>query len=94
MRWLLTFLAGAVLGAGTLFLYLHQIGRAGVAPAPVLATTVTPALPPDPGLPTAPMVSTDLSEANLPLRPGASELAVPPLAALKWIAFVLSLLPL
>lgn len=83
MRWLLTFLAGAVLGAGSLFLYLHQIGRTGPAPEATVATvaTVTPAIPPDPGLPTQPMVSTDLSEANLPLRPGASELAVPPIAA-------------
>jgi murein DD-endopeptidase MepM/ murein hydrolase activator NlpD len=78
MKWLLTFLAGAALGALSLFLYLRQIGHAPgqpavlVAPAAVTAPGTPAAQPAQTGqavLPGAPVVPTDLSEADLPLRP-------------------------
>ena len=92
MKWLFTFLAGALLGAGSLFVYLKQIGHqdpqqvAVIVPAPAGATA--PAAPAGtviaPGsLPPAPVVPTDLSEADLPLRPvqTASEAAMSASAA-------------
>jgi murein DD-endopeptidase MepM/ murein hydrolase activator NlpD len=92
MKWLLTFLAGALLGAGSLFVYLKQIGHvdpqqvAVIVPAPASASA--PAAPAGavitPGsLPPAPVVPTDLSEADLPLRPvqSASEAAMSASAA-------------
>ncbi len=77
MKWLLTFLAGLLLGAGGLFGYLRQVGHSdvqpvvAVAPCPtVVATTVPAGTAIAPGsLPPAPVVPTDLSEADLPLRP-------------------------
>jgi murein DD-endopeptidase MepM/ murein hydrolase activator NlpD len=74
MKWLLTFLAGALLGALSLFLYLRQIGHDPSQPA-VLVTA--PAVLPVPAavpagataLPAPPVVTTDLTEAELPLRP-------------------------
>ena len=87
MKWLLTFLAGLLLGAGALFVYLRQVGH--VDPQPVVAvapstTVVTAPVPAGaviaPGsLPAAPVVPTDLSEADLPLRPvqSATEAAMP-----------------
>jgi murein DD-endopeptidase MepM/ murein hydrolase activator NlpD len=81
MKWLLTFLAGIMLGAGGLFVYLRQIphdapGVAVVAPV----TTPAPAGSADPlaaSLPSAPVVSTDLTEVDLPLRPSAQEMPLP-----------------
>ncbi len=77
MKWLLTFLAGALLGALSLFIYLRQIGHdtsqpavlVALAPAAVAVTAPAsaPTALPAPGQP--PVVSTDLSEAELPLRP-------------------------
>ena len=77
MKWLLTFLAGLLLGAGGLFVYLRQVGHVdqqpvvAVAPCPAVVsapaaagTTIAPG-----SLPPAPVVPTDLSEADLPLRP-------------------------
>ena len=79
MKWLLTFLAGAVLGALSLFLYLRQVGHDPAQPAVVVAPVVAgaPAAPgagqplPAGQLPAAaaPVVSTDLTEAELPIRP-------------------------
>jgi murein DD-endopeptidase MepM/ murein hydrolase activator NlpD len=75
MKWLLTFLAGALLGALSLFLYLRQIGHDPSQPAVLVATapapaTVTPAVPAgQAALPAPPVVTTDLTEAELPLRP-------------------------
>ena len=73
MKWLLTFLGGLLLGALTLFIVLRQFGDAPSAPAVLVAapaTSAAPALPPA-ALPAAdaPIVSTDLTEADLPLRP-------------------------
>ena len=77
MKWLLTFLAGLLLGAGGLFVYLRQVGHVdaqpvvAVAPCPavVSAPLVTGAVIAPGSLPPAPIVPTDLSEADLPLRP-------------------------
>jgi murein DD-endopeptidase MepM/ murein hydrolase activator NlpD len=79
MRWLLTFLAGVLLGAGGLFVYLRQIPHDAPAPAVVVAPVATPpaAAGADPlaaSLPPAPVVSTDLTEADLPLRPTQQEI--------------------
>ncbi len=83
MRWLLTFLAGVVIGAGGLFAYLRQIPHD--APATVAVVTATaPATGASPAnsaaaisgaLPAAPVVTTDLTEADLPLRPAPHEFA-------------------
>ena len=87
MKWLLTFLAGVLLGAGGLFVFLRQVPHdAPVAPvvAVVTAPAATPAAPAaaptDPlsaTLPPAPVVSTDLTEADLPLRPTQQEIPMP-----------------
>ena len=85
MKWLLTFLAGLLLGAGGLFGYLRQVGHVdtqpvvAVAPCPAVVTAPVPAgtvIAPG-SLPPAPIVPTDLSEADLPLRPvqSAAEMA-------------------
>ena len=79
MKWLLTLIIGALLGAAGLFIYLRQV------PHDTAAQVVTPgatALPPPaavPGpnsaavingqLPPAPVVEPDLTAADLPLRP-------------------------
>jgi murein DD-endopeptidase MepM/ murein hydrolase activator NlpD len=84
MRWLLTFLAGVLLGAGGLFVYLRQIPHEAPATAVVAPAATAPASPPaantDPlaaSLPPAPVVTTDLTEADLPLRPTAQDIPVP-----------------
>ncbi|MEO7580887.1 MAG: M23 family metallopeptidase [Massilia sp.] len=83
MKWLLTFLAGILLGAGGLFIYLRQIPQTPPAVAVVTApATTTAAGAPSTvvgadlavPLPSAPVVSTDLADADLPLRPLESEL--------------------
>jgi murein DD-endopeptidase MepM/ murein hydrolase activator NlpD len=74
MKFIVTFLLGAVLGAASLFVYLRQVGHVDPQPVVVIAPAVIPAAPAGtaiaPGsLPPAPVVPTDLSEADLPLRP-------------------------
>jgi murein DD-endopeptidase MepM/ murein hydrolase activator NlpD len=90
MKWLLTFLAGIVLGAGSLFIYLKQIGHSDAPPVVVMAPATTVATPAPAGaviapgsLPPAPVVPTDLSEADLPLRPvqSSSEAGAAPTSA-------------
>ncbi|MES2760001.1 MAG: M23 family metallopeptidase [Pseudomonadota bacterium] len=83
MKWLLTFLAGVLLGAGGLFVFLRQVPH-DAPPAPVVAVTAPAVAPPaattDPlaaSLPPAPVVSTDLTEADLPLRPTQQEIPMP-----------------
>lgn len=87
MKWFLTFLAGLILGAGSLFIYLRQIahepavgavltvpaGTAAPAAAAPGAAAGTTAADPLAGMPGAPVVTTDLTEADLPLRPPAQE---------------------
>jgi murein DD-endopeptidase MepM/ murein hydrolase activator NlpD len=92
MKWLLTFLAGAIIGAGSLFVFLRQIPAdpspvvittAGALPAPAAAPAPA-AIPPDASLAAAPAIA-DLADVDLPLRPGAEATAavssVPDLAA-------------
>jgi murein DD-endopeptidase MepM/ murein hydrolase activator NlpD len=75
MKWLLTFLAGIVLGALGLFLYLRQIGHdpsqpaAVVVVAPAGVAVPAPVAPGQAVMPAPPVVTTDLTEAELPLRP-------------------------
>jgi len=84
MKWLLTFLAGIALGAGALFIYLRQIAHEPVPGAVVVVPGATtgvvaapagvPAAPGDLGaIGKAPVVTTDLTEADLPMRPAAQE---------------------
>ncbi|CUI03810.1 M23 family metallopeptidase [Massilia sp. P8910] len=87
MKWLLTFLAGLLLGAGSLFVYLRTVP----VPKPAQVVVVAPAAPATPAaaaapagvslpvseLPGVPVVSTDLSELDLPLRPATSDVATP-----------------
>ena len=78
MKWLLTLIIGAVLGAVGLFVYLRQVPHAP-APAAVVTPGATALPPPAPGqnsatvidgqLPAAPVVTPDLTEADLPVRP-------------------------
>ncbi|WLI90559.1 M23 family metallopeptidase [Massilia sp. R2A-15] len=86
MRWLLTFLAGVLIGAGGLFVFLRQVPH-DAAPAPATAVVVAPAVtapaapPADTlaaSLPPAPVVPTDLTEVDLPLKPAQDELAKVP----------------
>jgi murein DD-endopeptidase MepM/ murein hydrolase activator NlpD len=87
MKWLLTLLAGVLLGAGGLFMFLRQVPHdAPVAPvvavvsAPGATAAGAPVTPTDPmaaALPPAPVVSTDLTEADLPLRPTQQEIPMP-----------------
>lgn len=72
MRWLMTFLLGVVVGAGGLFVWLRQMPH-DTAPAVAANTGSLPA-PAGPTLegqlPPAPKVMPDLTELDLPLRPG------------------------
>jgi murein DD-endopeptidase MepM/ murein hydrolase activator NlpD len=70
MRWLLTFLAGVLVGAAGLFVWLRQLPHE--APPPVVTASghalPAPPAPPDPiaaQLPPAPKVQQDLNEADL-----------------------------
>ena len=80
MKWLLTLIIGALLGAAGLFVYLRQVPHEA-APVTVVAPGPT-ALPPPEAvpapnsavvlngqLPPAPVVAPDLTEADLPVRP-------------------------
>ncbi len=93
MKWLLTFLAGVALGAGTLFVYLRQVGADAPAPAPAVvlapasasvAGTAPGAVSANPAdvfananLPPAPVIETNLGEVSLPLRPPEGEVSAP-----------------
>jgi murein DD-endopeptidase MepM/ murein hydrolase activator NlpD len=80
MKWLLTFLAGLLLGAGGLFVYLRQVPHDGPASTVVVAAApamLPPAAAPNPinaTVPAAPVVPADLNELDLPLRPAPQEL--------------------
>jgi murein DD-endopeptidase MepM/ murein hydrolase activator NlpD len=89
MKWLLTLIVGAVLGAAGLFIYLRQVPHDTAAATVSVPTTVNgPAViaPPAPAgpnsaaaidaaMPKAPAVPPDLSEADLPLKPTAEDTA-------------------
>lgn len=74
MRWLVTFLMGVLVGAGGLFVYLQEIADApdpivtdgGALPAPPAEPAPGAAASPPPD---SPLVQTDLSDADLPIRP-------------------------
>jgi len=80
MKWLLTLIIGAVLGAAGLFVYLRQVPH-DAAPVAVVTPGATamppPAAAPAPNsaavlngqLPSAPVIAPDLIEADLPVRP-------------------------
>lgn len=82
MRWLMTFLVGALVGAGVLFVILREVPE---APEPAAATAPAPAAAPQPAgvpaariegqLPGAPAVPTDLAESELPVKPESGELS-------------------
>jgi len=81
MRWLMTFLLGVVVGAGGLFVWLRQVphdtapavaANTGSLPAPATEHNLDGQLPP------APKVMPDLTELDLPLRPGAIDQSVAP----------------
>jgi murein DD-endopeptidase MepM/ murein hydrolase activator NlpD len=87
MRWLLTFLLGVVVGAGGLFVGLRQfadgpnpiITDGGALPAP--PSEAPPAPAPAPGsAATDRLVQTDLSDANLPIRPASQSTTATPAA--------------
>ena len=91
MRWLLTLIVGALLGAGSLFVYLRQFPHDAPGPA-VVAVPSTPGAAGTPGTGVTPggapapataavgaTAVTDLTEADLPLRPSTSEIGLPAL---------------
>ena len=74
MKWILTFIGGTVLGVIALFIYLRKVGSEAPPPVVVPPAVTAPAAPSPPtALPAAPDVPTDLTEADLPIRPAASE---------------------
>lgn len=76
MRVLLSFVLGVLVGAGGLFAWLHQLPD---SPAARQVAVHTGSLPPPRGpdiesqLPPAPRVAPDLTELDLPLRPGLGD---------------------
>lgn len=70
MRWLVSFVLGVLVGAGGLFVYLREIAD---APDPIVtdggALPAPPADPPKASAADNALVQTDLSDADLPIRP-------------------------
>ena len=79
MKWIVTFVAGVLLGAGGLFVYLRQVAHDAppATPAVAAAAPAAGATPITATLPGAPVVATDLTEADLPLRPTQQERLAP-----------------
>ena len=78
MKWILTFIGGTLLGAIALFIYLRKVGTEAPPPVVVPPAATAPAAPvpvPAAALPGAPDVPADLTEADLPVRPAASDVA-------------------
>jgi peptidoglycan LD-endopeptidase LytH len=82
MRYVLTFIAGTVLGALALFIYLRQVGQTVVPAGPALTVAQSPAATPAPAaasgvpypssdLPPLTM-NTDLADVSLPIKPDAA----------------------
>jgi murein DD-endopeptidase MepM/ murein hydrolase activator NlpD len=78
MKWLLTLIIGAVLGAAGLFVYLRQVpheaapvasGGTAAVPSPAVAPGANSSAVLNGQLPPAPVVTPDLTEADLPVRP-------------------------
>jgi len=71
MKWLITFIIGALVGAAILFVALQDVPETP-APAVTVATPAAPGIPAsqiDGQLPPAPVVTPNLEDADLPLRP-------------------------
>ena len=86
MKWIMTFIGGTVLGVIALFIYLRKVGNEAPPPVvvpPAVTAPAAPLPPPAAALPGAPDVPTDLTEADLPIRPAASE--VPAIAKVDGI---------
>ncbi len=81
MRWLVTFLLGVLVGAGGLFVYLREFAD---APDPIVtdggALPAPPADPPTTPPADSPLVQTDLSDADLPIRPAPQASTATPAA--------------
>lgn len=80
MKWLLTFLLGAVVGATGLFVYLREIAD---APDPIItdaAAGPAPAVPPPAAGTANNAIPADLSDAELPIRPASSATSATPAA--------------
>lgn len=79
MKWLLTLFIGIVLGAAGLFIFLRQVPHDSTPPVVTTGATALPPPPATPGpnsaavldnqLPAAPVVTPDLTAADLPVRP-------------------------
>jgi murein DD-endopeptidase MepM/ murein hydrolase activator NlpD len=73
MKVILAFVGGTLFGAIALFFYLREIGHDPYVP-PATAVVATAPVAVNPA---APVITTDLSEANLPIRPApTTEMAV------------------
>jgi murein DD-endopeptidase MepM/ murein hydrolase activator NlpD len=84
MRWLMAFVLGVIVGAAGLFAWLRQVPHEPPAVAASTGALPPPAPAPDPlsaSLPPAPVVTPDLTEADLPLRPEPAAVAPLPTAA-------------
>lgn len=71
MKWLITFIIGALVGAAILFVALQDVPETP-APAVTAAAPAAPGIPAsqiDGQLPPAPVVTPNLEDADLPLRP-------------------------
>lgn len=88
MKWLVSFLLGAVVGATCLFIYLRQVND---APDPIITEAgagAAPALPAAPATPAAPVaagiggngIPGDLLDADLPIRPASHATSATPAA--------------
>jgi murein DD-endopeptidase MepM/ murein hydrolase activator NlpD len=71
MKWLLTFLLGALVGAVALFAWLRQVPDEPAVAASAPPPQQQPGAYPAAALPGPPVVEPDLTEADLPLRPPA-----------------------
>ncbi|MEM8514574.1 murein DD-endopeptidase MepM/ murein hydrolase activator NlpD [Massilia sp. MP_M2] len=83
MKWLITFIIGALVGAAILFVALQDVPETP-APAVAAAAPAAPGIPAsqiDGQLPPAPVVMPNLEDADLPLRPTPDATAAPGAAA-------------
>lgn len=77
MKWLITFIVGALVGAAVLFVALQEVPES--APPVVVAPAPAPGIPAaqiEGQLPGAPVVEPNLEDADLPLRPVPDAAAV------------------
>ncbi|MGX4640005.1 M23 family metallopeptidase [Massilia sp. SYSU DXS3249] len=82
MKWLVSFLLGAVVGATALFIYLREVAN---APDPIVteAAAGAPAAAPPAGAASpasANAIPTDLNDAELPIRPASGATSATPTA--------------